>query len=256
MKIITIPCAFDNFAYLLVCETTQLAAVIDPTEAYPVWRESEAAGAKLASVLCTHHHHDHIGGLEDLLSEQPELKVFAHESDKDRIKGATDIVRDGSVVTVGSLEGSVIHTPGHTKGSICYHFKDVLFTGDTLFGGGCGRLFEGTPEQMNASLNERIGNLPDTTRLYFGHEYTEKNLEFARNLEPENPEILSRIAIVRQRRNQDRPTSPSTLIEEKLTNPFFRCAEKSMRRNFLTTGPDAPESEIFALIRQQRNSFQ
>lgn len=255
MKVIPVPCAFDNFAYVLVCERTSEAAVIDPTEAYPVWREVEAAGAQLTSVLCTHHHRDHIGGLQDLVDEQPDLQVCGFGADKDRISGMTHPLSDGDQVIVGELKGKVMHTPGHTSGSICYHFDSALFTGDTVFGGGCGRLFEGTAHEMFVSLHERIGSLPDTIRLYFGHEYTEHNLLFAAKLEPHNSEIAARLEKVRKAKNNGGHSSPSTLAEERATNPFFRCGEKDIRQNFITAGSKADDAEIFALVRQARNSF-
>lgn len=255
MKIIPIPCAFDNFAYLLICENTSQAAVIDPTEAYPVWREVEVAGVQLTSVLCTHHHQDHISGLSDLIAEQPDLQVYGFAADKNRISGMTHPLADGDLVIIGELQGKVMHTPGHTTGSVCYHVNSALFTGDTVFGGGCGRLFEGTAAEMFVSLNERIGLLPDTTSLYFGHEYTEHNLLFAAQLEPENSVIRARLEKVRRIKTDGGHSSPSTLAEERATNPFFRSGETDIRNNFITVGLGADDAQIFALVREARNSF-
>lgn len=255
MQIIPVACGFDNFAYLLICGTTRLAAVIDPTEAYPVWREVEKAGAKLRRILCTHHHRDHTAGIEDLLAEQPELGGCGYRGDRDRIPGFTQPLADGDEVQVGHLRGRVLHTPGHTTGSLCYQFGEALFTGDTLFGAGCGRLFEGTAGELHRSLSTILAGQPPETRLYFGHDYTLLNLLFARSVEPVNPAIASRLAELEAKgKNGDGYTS--TLFTERLTNPFLRCHCEGIRRNFPSAAPSATDAEIFALLRQRRDSFQ
>lgn len=255
MQIFSIPCAFDNFAYLLVCRTTRLAAAIDPTEAYPVWREAEKAGAELRLVLCTHHHRDHTAGIEDLLSEQPALTVCGYRSDCGRIPGFTQPLADADEVRVGQLRGKVLHTPGHTTGSLCYHFGNTLFTGDTLFGAGCGRLFEGTASELHRSLTTTIAGLQPETNLYFGHDYTRLNLLFARSFEPDNPAIARRLADL-EGKGTNGDGYCSTLLTEQQTNPFLRCHCESIRRNFPFAGAKATDAEIFALLRQRRDSFQ
>ena len=141
MKVMTIECSFDNYAYLLICEQTGVAAVIDPSEFYPVYQVATRLGVEVRYILCTHHHHDHIGGIAELLDEYGKLPVFGFKGDRERIQGLTHTVEDEDEVLVGNLVGKVLHTPGHTAGSICYHFENSVFTGDTLFGCGCGRLY-------------------------------------------------------------------------------------------------------------------
>ncbi len=140
MKIITVPCSFDNYGYLIICEETGDAAIVDPAEFYPISCELERLGVRLRSIYCTHHHADHIGGLDDFLNQFPGLPVYGHESDKRRIRGMNCSLTDGDKIQVGNIQGQVMHTPGHTTGSICFLLEDALFTGDTLFSAGCGRL--------------------------------------------------------------------------------------------------------------------
>jgi len=255
MKITTICCAFDNFSYLLICNETGQVAVVDPTEAYPVWREVESAGGELVAVLCTHHHHDHIGGLEDLLAEQPDLAVYGYAQETSRIPFLTNRLQDGDSIAIGGLTGRALHTPGHTTGSMCYLFGDRLFTGDTLFGAGCGRLFEGTAEQLYSSLNSTIAGLPDETWLYFGHEYTELNLRFAAQVEPGNEAIGRRLNKLQQAKVHGGHSTPSTIGVEKATNPFLRCASEGIRNQFPGPGATASEVEIFSLLRTLRNGY-
>lgn len=255
MKIITIPCSFDNYAYLLVCEKTGLAAVVDPNEAYPVWQALESRSARLTTIFCTHHHHDHVGGIEDLLSEQQELQVCGFESDRGRVPGMTTPLSDGDPVLFGECRGRVLHTPGHTSGSVCYLFGSSLFAGDTLFGAGCGRLFEGDAGQMYRSLHEKIAVLPPETEVYCGHEYTEKNLEFARQVEPGNEAVIARLDAARGRRALGQPSVPSSLALEMETNPFLRCDSEDIRKNFPGLGAEVSDVAVFSLIREARNSF-
>lgn len=257
MKIVTLPCSFDNYGYLIICEETGEAAVVDPAEFYPLFCEIENSGAKLQAIFCTHHHADHIGGLEDLLGEFPGLKVYGHESDKQRIPGLNSPLKDGDSIQVGNIKGRVIHTPGHTVGSVCYHFGDSVFTGDTLFGAGCGRLFEGSPTQMYEALNTTIKPMPSQTHLYFGHEYTASNLKFAQFIEPENSLVSNRVAEVAVLREQGRFTTPSTVAAERATNPFLRCETegvvKSIAEKFV--GEPLDPLSVFTTLRRLKDSF-
>lgn len=257
MKIVTLPCSFDNYAYLVICEETGEAAIVDPAEFYPLFCEIESSGVRLKSIYCTHHHADHIGGLEDLLGEFPGLNVYGHESDKRRIRGMNCLLTDGDTFQIGNIEGRVMHTPGHTSGSLCYLAQDCLFTGDTLFGAGCGRLFEGTPTQMYHGLNTRIKSLPPETRMYFGHEYTAHNLKFANFVEPGNQKVTRRLEQVTRQREKEEVTTPSTLAIECDTNPFLRCEEdgvvKMVGEKFV--GENLDPISVFAALRRLKDSF-
>ncbi len=244
MKVITVPCSFDNYAYILLCEVTGKAAVIDPSEAYPVIMAAEKAGGELVAVLCTHHHADHVGDLEYLLEEIPAIEVCCHESDEMRIHGANRLLDNGDRFSLGNLEVTVYHTPGHTSGSVVYQVDDALFTGDTLFGAGCGRLFEGTPQEMYGSLN-RLKELPEICKIYFGHEYTQQNLTFAMSVEPDNEAIQARFQDLEKMEGIVCST-PSTLELEIATNPFMRCDQ------FILPGCNSP-LEVFTRLRKLKD---
>lgn len=257
MKIVTLPCSFDNYAYLIICEQTGAAAVVDPAEFYPVVEALESAGVVLSAVFCSHHHSDHIGGLEDLLGEFPGLKIYGFEGDKRRIPGMNSPLTASSSVRVGTILGQVLHTPGHTSGSLCYLFGDHLFSGDTLFGAGCGRLFEGTPIQMYEALNLTIKKLPAATRVHFGHEYTAHNLKFAHFIEPGNQAVSRRLEAVTAERASGQPTTPSTLAIECATNPFLRCEEPEIVRTVADRffSEDLDPLSVFTVLRRQKDGF-
>ena len=257
MKIITIPCSFDNYSYLIICEETGEAAVVDPAEYYPVSQEIQRAGVRLMAVYCTHHHADHVGGLADLRAEFAGLEIYGHESDSRRIPGMNRPLTDGSKIRIGKISGQVLHTPGHTLGGICYLIEDVLFTGDTLFGSGCGRLFEGSPKQMYDVLYNKIKPLPQPTKIYFGHEYTVHNLKFASFVEPDNQAVVSRLQQATQKREKGQLTTPSTLQLECATNPFLRCAEPGIVKTVREKGMEEALDplSIFTALRRLRDSF-
>ena len=255
MKIIQIPLLRDNYGYLIVCEKTKNAAIIDPSEADPVLARIDQEQVSLQAILNTHHHRDHTGGNEGILAKR-KAEVYGHKSDSGRIHGLSRGVDEGDEIQIGELKGTVLFIPGHTTGHVAYLFENNLFCGDTLFTAGCGRLFEGTPEQMHASLKKLMA-LPDNTKVYCGHEYTESNLRFAMSVEPKNPKLASRFERVQGLRARGTSTVPSTIEEEKQTNPFLRWNSKEIQAHVkaahATTRLD-PVS-VFAAVRKMKDSF-
>jgi hydroxyacylglutathione hydrolase len=255
MKIIQIPLLRDNYGYLIVCDETREAAILDPSEADPVLRRVDQEKVALKAILNTHHHRDHTGGNSGLL-ERFTLAVYAHKADAGRIPGLNHPISDGDEVKIGKLKGKVFFIPGHTAAHVAYLFENNLFCGDTLFTAGCGRLFEGTPEQMHSSLS-RLKALPARTKVYCGHEYTENNLRFAITLEPGSKKLKERLSAVQTLRAKGQPTVPSTMAEEIDTNPFLRWDSKEIQDNLKKDYPELvlnPVS-VFAQVRKLKDEF-
>ncbi len=257
MRIVSVPCLSDNFAYLVTCPTTGATAVVDPGEPGPIEAALAAAGLTPTAIWATHHHPDHVGGVAGLAARFPGVAVIGHASDAARIAGLTRGVVAGDRVALGALTATIIENPGHTSGAISYLIEAdgeaAVFTGDTLFGAGCGRMFEGTPPQMHASL-ARLAALPPATRVYFGHEYTAANLRFAAAVEPGNPAIAARAAAI----DAARPTTPSTIADERATNPFLRVAEPAVRAAavaFDAAVDPADGAAVFGAIRRWKDGF-
>lgn len=257
MKIVPIPCLSDNYAYLVICEDTGQAGVVDPSEAAPVIKAIGQEGITLTAILNTHHHWDHIGGNNELLAAYQGLKVYGHASDKGRIDGQTEFLNHGDKFTLGKLEFQAIHNPGHTSGAVSFVTGDAVFTGDTMFAGGCGRLFEGTPANMFKSLNEVIGGLPPETRVFFGHEYTANNLRFAAQVEPDNQAVRDKLARVEKLRAKGQFSTPSTLAEEWDTNPFMRSGSATIQSSVKQSDPgnDLSPVSVLAAVRGMKDSF-
>lgn len=256
MEIITIPCLYDNYAYIIVNEKSREAAVVDLPEAWPVMRELSARELKLTAVLCTHHHQDHIGGVDDVLEDYGDVAVFGYLADRKRIPHLNEFLEDNDCFQVCGFDVQLMHTPGHTSTSVVFKVENHLFVGDTMFGAGCGRLFEGTPEQMVHSL-DRIVECGTDSKIYFGHEYTELNLRFAAEVDPANHEIGKRQARVADLRRQGTPSAPSTLAEELATNPFLRIEDASVIEQ-LQAGQHIANMDrisVFAALREKRNHF-
>ena len=259
MDVFPIPQLSDNYAYLLVDPGSGEAGIVDCAEAKPVLDEVARRGVSLRAVLATHHHFDHVGGNRDLLAQLPDLRIYGSADDAPKIPGITDRVNDGDPVQVGGVRGRVILIPAHTSGHVAYWFPDqhAVFTGDTLFAGGCGRLFEGDAAQMMSSLGKLAG-LPDDTRVYCGHEYTEKNLAFALTLEPGNAALRAKLAAVQEMRRAGKPTVPSTIADEKATNPFLRADSPELAASIRARVPDVPTGDrvaLFAAVRSLKDRF-
>ena len=259
MEIVPVPQLADNYAYLLIDPPSGDAAVVDCAEAGPVLDEARHRSARLIAVLATHHHFDHVGGHHDLLERSPGLRIFGSTDDAARIPGITDRVRDGETITLAGLSARVILIPAHTSGHVAYPFprEQAVFTGDTLFVAGCGRLFEGDAAQMMRSLG-KLASLPDETAVYCGHEYAEKNLRFAATLEPSNAHLRDKLARVQEARRAGKPTVPSTIADEKATNPFLRTASPELAASVRRLVPSLPEGDpvaLFAAVRSLKDKY-
>jgi hydroxyacylglutathione hydrolase len=259
VDVVPVPQLQDNYAYLIVDPKSRDAAVVDCAEAAPVLGAARRAGARLTTVLATHHHYDHVGGNDDLRAAVPDVRIFGSAEDAPRIPGITDPVRDGDMVSVGSLRARVIFIPAHTSGHVAYYFAEnqAVFTGDTLFAAGCGRLFEGDAAQMMSSLG-RLAKLPDETRVFCGHEYTQKNLEFAVSLEPRNAAVVGKLTRVLTLRAAKKPTIPSTIAEEKATNPFLRTSSAELADSVRAKVPGLAANDpvaLFAAVRALKDRF-
>ncbi|MEX0729743.1 MAG: hydroxyacylglutathione hydrolase [Aquisalimonadaceae bacterium] len=218
----------DNYIWAIQREGTNHCAVVDPGDAAPVLSTLAARNLRLDAIIITHHHADHVGGVEQLLRH---FEVPVYGPAGERIPGRTTALNDGDsfhLPTLG-LDLEVIDVPGHTAGHIAYYGHDLLFCGDTLFAGGCGRLFEGTPAQMHASLS-RLAALPDTTQVFCAHEYTQANLRFARRVDPENEALAQRLRTVEEKRAAGECTLPSRIGTEKQTNPFLRSDDANVKQ--------------------------
>lgn len=253
MKIYPIPAFGDN--YLWLAAAGDRALVVDPGDAAPVLAALDKHSLRLDTILVTHHHADHTGGVGEL-KRHTGARVFG--PDDERIEHIDEVVREGARIALPWLDSTlaVIEVPGHTRSHIAYVGRDLVFCGDTLFAGGCGRLFEGTPEQMWHALS-RLASLPLHTRIYCAHEYTTSNLKFAQAVEPDNQALLARIRRVARQRAVGEPTVPSTLADELATNPFLRVREPSViRAAEAYAGHPLPSPvEVFAAVREWKNGF-
>ncbi|WP_071672897.1 hydroxyacylglutathione hydrolase [Nioella nitratireducens] len=253
LEIVTLPCLSDNYAFLLHDAATGATAVVDVPDPAPIQEELARRGWRLSDILITHHHWDHIDGVAPLVAATG-ARTWGNAADAGRLPPLDHAVHPGEAVTIGSESGTVIEVSGHTVGHIAFHFPDshAVFTADSLMALGCGRLFEGTPEMMHASLS-RLAALPPETLVCSGHEYTAANAKFARTIDPDNPALISRSEAIDAARAEGRPTVPSTLREELDTNPFLRAHDAKIRAQLgMETADDVA---VFAEIRARKDSF-
>ena len=251
LEIVTVPCLKDNYAYLV--NGPDGTCLIDAPEAGPIIAALESRGWKLDSILITHHHHDHVGGVEELRARYG-CTVIGPKAEADKLPRLDRALADGDTVGTGAALAVALAVPGHTLGHLAYHFPDagVVFTADSLMALGCGRIFEGPAPMMWASL-QRLAALPPETRVYSGHEYTTGNAKFALTIEPGNAALISRCNRVAASRAKGEPTVPSLLSEELATNPFLRAARPDVKAAVGMTG--ASDAESFAEIRRRKDAF-
>ncbi|MEI9885358.1 MAG: hydroxyacylglutathione hydrolase [Rhizomicrobium sp.] len=251
LRIELVPCLTDNYAYLVHDADAGLTAVVDPSEPEPVIQALNRQGWKLTHILNTHHHFDHTGGNVPL-KEKFAARVVGPEKDRERIPGIDEGVTEAAPWTFGARQVPVLEIPAHTRAHIAFVFDDAVFTGDTLFAMGCGRLFEGTPAMMWTSLS-KLTALADATRVYCGHEYTQSNGRFALTLEPGNAALVARMREVDAARAKGLATIPSTIGLEKKTNPFLRVDSSEIRQALGLAHADAVE--VFGEMRKRKDNF-
>lgn len=251
-QIIPIPAFKDNYIWLI--HNGIQAVIVDPGEAMPVNETLKRLSLNLIAILITHHHHDHIGGVAELLEEYPQTKVYAPKLEQYAFEHTPVSKTDILTLKTLNLEFKVIELPGHTLGHVAYYsnYHHLLFCGDTLFGAGCGRLFEGTAFQMYESL-QKLAILPVTTEVYCTHEYTLHNINFALTLEPNNQDLVERLNQTRKLRDLNSPSLPSTIGLELATNPFLRCSSTEIQSSIHLTG--ASNLDVFSTLRELRNHY-
>lgn len=253
LEVAQFPCLSDNYGYLIHDPETGVTAAVDTPEAKPIEEELEKRGWKLSHILNTHHHYDHTGGNLELAKNR-DVVVCGPETEK--IPGRTIDLNGGDEINFGSQKVIIMDVGGHTLGHIAYYFphSKKVFVGDALFTLGCGRMFEGTPDQFWASLT-RLRDLPDETQVYCAHEYTEKNAKFALSVESGNPALQSKVTRIKELRAKGLPTVPTTIKEEKEANPFLRCDSSEEIRKNVGVQPGDSEAQAFAKVRKAKDGF-
>lgn len=247
-----VPAFEDNYMWCLTDTEHESMVVVDPGDAAPVIAFAQQANKTISHILITHHHWDHTDGIEQLLQTWPDAIVYGPAYEASKIPQITHQIAEGDSITLREfgLTFTILHVPGHTLGHIAYYAPSVLLCGDTLFSGGCGRLFEGSPEQMHQSL-QRLAQLPDETKVYCTHEYTQANLAFARHVEPGNQALIAYQAECQQIRANKLPTLPSSIGLEKAINPFLRCDQPSLQQRYQSK----TAATVFRQLRQHKDEF-
>lgn len=251
LEIVTIPCLSDNYAFLAHDAESGATALIDAPEVAPIRAALAERGWTLSHILITHHHDDHIVGVDELRAETG-ARVVGAAADAHRLPDLDLAVSEGDTVTIGGYDGTVLDVSGHTVGHVAYSFPGVVFTADSLMALGCGRLFEGDAPTMWASLT-KLAALPPETVVCSGHEYTAANGAFALTVDPDNPALQARVAAVAEARKSGQPTVPSTLSDELATNPFLRATAPEVKAHLGMS--DASDAEVFAEIRRRKDNF-
>lgn len=251
LEVVTVPCLADNYAYLIRDAASGRVGLVDAPEAAPIRAELEARGWTLDLILVTHHHADHIQAVDALRAG---AQVVGAAADRHRLPKLDVAVADGDRVSLGESVAEVIDVPGHTVGHVAYHFAGAgaLFSADSLMVMGCGRLFEGTPDQMWTSLS-RMAALPDGTLVYSGHEYAESNLRFALSLDGENVALRTRATEIAALRARGEPTVPGKMVVERATNPFLRAADAGFKSSLGLE--NLPDAQVFAEVRRRKDAF-
>lgn len=260
MRVAVVPVLSDNYAYLLIDDDTKKAAAVDPAEAALVVAAARRENVELEAILTTHHHADHAGGNSSLKAQVPNIKVYGGR--QDNVQACTHMLDHRNTFQIGGIQVEALHTPGHTRGSISYYCTagaptaanpGAVFTGDTMFVGGCGRIFESTPEDLHNSITNVLGSLPAETQVYVGHDYTVKNLEFAVAVEPggSTERLDQMLAWAKQQKLSRAFSVPSTMGNEWLINPFLRASDPKMS----SVCPGCSPVEVFAKLRRQKDSF-
>ena len=252
MKIEIIPCLNDNYSYLIFEKETNTVSIVDPSEFNSCDRIVQKY-KKLDYILNTHHHFDHVDG-NLKLKKKYNSKVLGFDKDKERIPGIDIKLKDNQKFKIGDLEFKVIFVPGHTNGHIAFYFEKekILFSGDTLFSLGCGKVFEGTHKDMFNSLNKLKSLSPDT-KIYCGHEYTKKNYDFCIKCDPENSFLKEKAKLINSKLKDNLPTVPSNLTDELKTNVFLRCNDKGLKQTLNLK--DCSDQEIFTKLRDLKDTF-
>ena len=253
LDIFIIKCLSDNFSYLIRDRNTNTVGVVDPSEFLVVDKEIQKKYKKLDFILNTHHHDDHVGG-NLKLKEKYGSKIVCSKQDKNNIVGSDIVLNDGDIFSFGEINFDILHIPGHTLGHIAFYSKKsrAVFTGDTLFSLGCGRIFEGSFEQMFSSL-EKIKNLPINTLIYCGHEYTKKNGEFAITIDDKNKMLIERTKKVSSDLQKGFPSIPTSLSDELNTNIFLRCDDNKIKNKLKMD--NASKFEVFTKLRNLKDKF-
>jgi hydroxyacylglutathione hydrolase len=253
MKIEIIQCLNDNYSYLIHDQITNTVAIVDPSEFIPCDTIISKNYKKLDFILNTHHHYDHVGGNEEL-KKKYNSKVLGFKNDKNRIPHIDIVLKDNQEFKIGTLNFTTIFIPGHTSGHVAFYFKKekVIFSGDTLFSLGCGRVFEGTYKQMFQSLN-KLKDLPGETKVYCGHEYTFKNLEFCLKFNPNNDFLKKKKNDIELSLKNKKPTIPSTIADEIKANIFFRINDPDVKKAINLE--NSPDIEVFTKLRDLKDNF-